>query len=137
MKKKILLLLLPIFCLVGCGGSTTAEEKGSSGSSTSEETKQPQMEKHEVILNLKNYANYFDIDVKVIANSMAPIVTQYSFSGCLTYAYYDNAEFTITYGNSSSEATLKLNAAGNGTIKVDGRDNNSITAVSGKVIYWL
>ena len=133
MKRMLFLLPFLALCLNAC----TSEEKNTTDN-TPAPTKQV-MEKHEISLNLTNFLTYFDITSTTSYNQ-----TTYVFSGCLSYAYYDNVVITIKYhlSNEDIESNSKieevvLNAAGNGHFDGGGKYLGKINAVKGKVTYWM
>lgn len=131
MKRTLFCLPLLALCLVGCSKT--------SGSGTTPAPTTQVMEKHEIALNSENYRTYFDISSSTSYNQ-----TTYDFSGCLSFALYEDVYITIQYYTSTdhTEANkrtedVKLNAGGNGHFAGGGKYSGTIKSASGKVIYWM
>ena len=130
MKKKLLIFSSLFLCIVGCPKNNNTNTTYDTKTSTVQV-----MEKNEVTLNFSNYLTYIDV-----STTTAYSQTSYEFSGCLKYAFYENAVITIKYNNGkTSDLTEKviLNAAGNGYFNGSEKYSSKVDNVSGKIIYWI
>lgn len=99
-----------------------------------------EMTRHEVTLNLENYSTYLNITESSYNSDTIP---RFTFSGCLSYAFYDNVVVTISYQGYSSgtppieTTTVTLNANGQGAVYLHSVSSASISSISGSVIYWI
>lgn len=130
------------FVFAACNKSDLAVESSNSPETKDEyPTTSPEMSRHEVTLNLKNYLTYLNITESSYNSDTIP---RFTFSGCLSYAFYDNVVITISYQGYSSygtppieTTTVTLNANGQGTVYLHNVSSASITGISGNVIYWI
>lgn len=126
MKKILKVLCLCLICVVcalgfsACGGD---KEKDIT-----------YMEKHEIELTMDNYWYYFDVKTS-IANYTPP----YEFTGCLSYAYYDNVcvSFECTKSGSTEIYVVKLKANGEGVMPFISGTSVHLLDITGKVIFWM
>ena len=94
------------------------------------------MEKHIVQLNTNNFETYLTVQKETGTYNY-----RYIFSGCLSFAYYDNVviniEHTPSSSGSSQKATLlvQLDAGGNGITNY--LYSPQIVSVAGTVSYWF
>lgn len=99
------------------------------------------MTRHEVSLNLNNYLTYLNVTESQYNGDTIP---RFTFSGCLSYAFYDNVIVTINYQGYSSygtpptqTTTVTLNANGQGSVYLNSVSSASISSISGSIVYWI
>ena len=99
------------------------------------------MTRYEVSLNLNNYLTYLNVTESQYNVDTIP---RFTFSGCLSYAFYDNVIVTInyqgysTYGTPPTQTTtVTLNANGQGSVYLNSVSSASISSISGSVVYWI
>ena len=94
-------------------------------------TQETKKVRYEINITLDNYLTFFDITVAT-TNYSIPFV----FSGCLSYAFYDNVIVSFKYNNEIK--TILLNAAGNGQApRLGASESATLYNISGKVIFWI
>lgn len=134
MKKKLFksLLIIPfisVLALASCGSSSNSSENNKIVNSTDninykEETKK----KYVIELNKDNYRKY--IDVRSNGGSVY-------FIGTLSYAFYDNVIIYSLRSGGETSNPIELSAGGYASWYITGYGSYTVTAVSGKVIYWI
>ncbi len=132
--KKIIIAIIFI-CI-----SLTVASCGSNESAGNKSYANQNMTKHEIELTLDNYLSYFDVATSSY-NNQSP----YRFTGCLSYALYDNVSVCFEYTTSYSYGAptkqtrvVKLDKSGTGSAPIkDGNTTVKLIDISGKVIYWI
>lgn len=141
MKKIFItvLTIVTIFCMASC--SDTTNQIVTSDTSIDNGT----MTKHVVNLTLENFTKYINLNTKTYYGSgiAGGFTSNTTFSGALSYAYYDNVTIkcveTDSYGNKGEECNLILNAGGfGGPINTASSSTYyQIVDITGRVIYWI
>lgn len=138
----VVLSLCLLLLLFGCDADKQSETSNETteNTDTTQSIVTPQHEtatmvKHEVTLTLDNYLLYFDV-----VESSIKTQPRFKFSGCLSYAYYDNVSVIVEYStdNSTENKRIALNTAGNGEVPFEQRaDTPRIVGISGTVVFWI
>ena len=150
MRKSVvaILIVLVLFTALtfsfGCkqeGTSSSILANGSTDSQNNLIASNSGMIRHEVSLNMNNYQAYFNVTKSNLNISERP---RFSFSGCLSYAFYDNVKVTVSYRGFSTggEApleteTVTLNANGVGAVYIWSASEYYISNITGSIVYWI
>ena len=136
-KFKLVCMFLAVagaFCLASCGSSSNADNQQVVNSTDIINNKAEEKQKYVIELNMNNYKKYIDTRAEVYTGSHL----RYAFYGSLSYGFYDNV--VITFERNYNEVTthqVELSTGGYGYWYTAGYGTYTITAVSGKVIYWI
>lgn len=126
MKKSLILLLLS-FALISCSSGQAAPSTDKLASSqTAVETDKTR--RYEFDLTMDNYWKFIDVrDTSTTGNYET---LSFTFSGVLSYAYYEDVRFTVDYkahgaggiyspsGDYEAKIVKELNAGGNGVLNL-------------------
>ena len=130
-KTKLLGALLIAGCAFGLAscGNSKADNQPVVNSTDNINEKVETQQKYVIELNLENYKKY--IDVRSNGGSVY-------FIGTLSYAFYDNVVITSERVYSGTTTTeIELSAGGYASWYTAGYGTYNVTAVKGKVIYWI
>ncbi len=133
MKKnqfRALLLIISVlfvFVLVSCGSSSNNNQSVVNDDDIINDTAE-EKQKYVIELNVDNYLKY--IDIRNECGENMDIV--YKFYGSLSYAFYDTVVITYKTGK-----TTELSAGGYGYYYNSRAGQQTVTNVTGKVIYWI
>ena len=138
-----LLIAACAFVLCSCGSSSNSSEKQNIVNNNDNiNDKAEEKQKYVIELNLNNYLKYIDKRFIPIGSGSTGYITYY-FQGSLSYAYYDNVVITSHFrsnktGYEETDNEISLSTGGYAVWYSSGANGlYSITAVSGKVIYWI
>ncbi len=145
--KKIILLLISSVMLMGCHGSKTNQETTSS----TDVVETDKTQRYEFDLTKDNLWYFIDSAYSTANSSSYYYTCIYTFSGVLSYAYYENVTIYLDYdivrnyeggGNYPSEThkakiEFKLNAGGNGVLSLpyDYVPENAVPKITGSTLY--